>query len=429
MKKLFVSVGLAASAAGLTSAFAQGLEAAAPKLFNVSGTLRGFYDDNYTSSNTKKDSFGFEVSPKVSANIDLQQTVIGMRYTFGAYYYQDRANNGNNPMDYTHQADFWLDHAFDETMKANVTDSIVIGQDPKLVEGGAVTRVAGNNLANHAKFTLSKEWTRQFSTATHYANNLVIYSDSSTLQNAINPGSNPSQASLLNRIEQNVGTDFQWQFQPETMGFIGYNYSWTRYTGGSQIATPFGGSGGIPYYSDARNNNTHYGYLGVNHVFSPNLSVTAKGGVSVVDLYNDPISTSSSVSPYADVSATYTFMPGSFVQAGFTQNISATDVVTPGSSGQLTQYQQSSVAYMNLTHQFDAKLTGSLIGQYSYSTFKDGAYGGQADNQVSTGVNLNYQINRHFSADLGYNFNELFSNIDGRGYTRNRVYIGLGATY
>ena len=47
MKKIFVSIGLAASAAGLSSVFAQGMESATPKLWNVSGTLRGFYDDNY----------------------------------------------------------------------------------------------------------------------------------------------------------------------------------------------------------------------------------------------------------------------------------------------------------------------------------------------------------------------------------------------
>ncbi len=117
------------------------------------------------------------------------------------------------------------------------------------------------------------------------------------------------------------------------------------------------------------------------------------------------------------------------LQVGFTQDINATDVATPSSDGHLTQYQESSVFYLNLTHQFDAKLTASLVGQYVYSDYKDGHYGGEADNEVNAGVNLNYQINRNFSANAGYNFDELFSDIDGRGYSRNRVYLGLTANY
>lgn len=430
MKKIFVSIGLAASAAGLSSAFAQSIESATPQLWNVSGTLRGFYDDNYTTSSTKQRAWGFEVSPSVSANLDLQQTDIGIRYTFGMYYYFDRADdNGSNPIDYTHQADVWLDHAFDETLRANVTDTFVIAQDPTLLNGGgAVTRIGGNNIINRGKISLTKDWTRQFSTSIHYENGLIIYSDA-VVPNTSKPstGDNPSAAAILNRFEQNAGLDLQWHFDEETMAFVGYNFAWTRYTGSAPILPV--ASSPVPYYSDARNNNTHYGYVGVQHQFSPNLSGTVRGGVYYVDMYEDPISPSHSLAPYADISATYTFSPGSYLQGGFTQNMNATDVVAPGANGQLTQYQQSSVAYLNLTHQFDAKLTGSLVGQYAYSQFKDGAYGGLADNTVSAGVSLNYQISTHFSADAGYNFDELFSDIAGRDYSRNRVYIGLGANY
>jgi len=423
MKKIFVSIGLAASAAGLSSAFAQGMEAASPKIWNVSGTLRGFYDDNYNQSHTKQGSWGFQVSPSVSANLDLQQTDIGIRYTFGMYYYFDRANNDQKPIDYTHQADVWLDHAFSETLKLNVTDSFIVAQDPTLLKGGgAVTRVGGNDMVNSGEITLTKDWTRQFSTAGFYGNNYILYSGKTISSGGPStPGSNPSQADILNRIEQNAGFDLQWQFDEETMGFVGYKFAWTQYTGDALI-TP-------TYYSDARNNNIHYGYVGVRHEFSPNLSGSARGGVSYVDMYNDPTGASTSTAPYANISATYTFTPGSFLEGGFTQDINATDVVAPDANGKLTQYQESSIAYLNLTHKFDSKLTGSLVGQYAHQQFKDGAYGSQADNTIGAGVSLNYQINSHLFADLGYNYDELFSDVPGRNYSRNRVYIGLGANY
>src|SRR5690348_14051323 len=103
MKKLFVSVGLiAAGTVGLQAAYAPGLDSmAASKIWSVSGTLRGFYDDNYTTaaSGPNRGSFGFEVSPQLDLNVALQQTELGMRYTYGAYYYVERENLGQNPWD------------------------------------------------------------------------------------------------------------------------------------------------------------------------------------------------------------------------------------------------------------------------------------------------------------------------------------------
>jgi len=430
MKKIFVSVGLAAAgAAGFTSAMAQSMEAGpTPKMWNVNGSLRGFYDDNYAVANNKKGSFGIELTPSASANIDLQQTTIGIRYTFGMYWYQQRADNGMNAVDYTHQADLWLEHAFTGRVKLNLTDTFAVAQDPKLVDGGAVTRVEGNNLANHAKATLTTDWTRQFSTATFYGNDLYIYSDSGTTNAAA--GTDPSTAALLNRIEQKVGTDFQWHFQPETVGFIGYAYSWVRYTGDKQISPQqVIGSKLITYMSDARNYNAHYGYVGVSHEFSPNLSGTGRVGASYTDLYNDPVSASKSWAPYADLSVVYTYIPGSYMQAGYRQDMNSTDIVAPNNAGHLTQYQESSVFYFDINHRFTPKITGSLVSQYMYSSYKEGAYSGNGDSAVSAGVNLTYQINRHFSCEAGYNFDELFSSISGRDNTRNRVYIGLGAQY
>ena len=443
MKKIFVSVGLAAAGvAGWSSASAQSLEAGAtPKLWNVSASLRGFYDDNYAVAQNKKGSFGFEFTPSVSANVDLPQTDIGVKYTLGLYYYLQRANVGLNPLDVTHQGDLWVDHAFNERWKLNLADSLAVGQDPQLVQGGAVVRVAGNNLANRAQATLNTEWTKPFSTATHYGNNLFIYQNNN---NSPTNGANPSNAALLNRIEQNAGIDLQWHFSPETIGFVGYNYSWVRYSGNAEIAIPYNAAPmpWLYYFSDNRDYNTHYGYVGVSHEFGPSLSGSARGGVSDTETLHEydiqhggpngylsgPSSTS--LAPYADLSLTYTYLPGSYVQAGFTHNINSTDVATPSATtGLLTAYQESSVFYMDINHRFNSKLSASLLGQYQYSTYKEGAYNGEGDSTVRAGINLNYLINRHFSADVGYSFDDLISSIPGRANTRNRVYIGLTANY
>ena len=427
MKKIFISAGLAAvSAAGFETVFAAAPDALSPKDWNVSGTLRGFYDDNYSMGGNQKGSFGLEVSPTISLNVPLQQTEIGLRYTYGLYYYQQREDLNVDPIDQTHQMELWLDHAFNERWRANVTDSFAIGQEPELLQpnqgvGQAVPyRIQGDNMANHANFTLNTEWTRLLSTALHYGNNFYDYQNSGG--NAIVP----SYAGILNRVEQNVSLDFQWTIQPETMAFIGYNFSLVNYTGGEQIAVnPLSP---LPYMSDSRDLMSHTAYVGVNHQFTANLSAMVKGGVTYTDSYNDP-QNSTSLSPYADLSVSYTYIPGSYVQVGLTHQINATDVVSPGLNGSLTQNQESTVVYADINHRFTPKLLGTVIGRFSSSTFNGGAYNNSSDEAYGLGINLNYQINRHFSVDLGYNYDDLVSGIAGRSYDRNRVYIGLIAKY
>ena len=60
------------------------------KVWAVSASLRGFYDDNYATTPKKVGSYGFEVSPDLSVSAPLGQTEIGLRYIYGLYYYQKR---------------------------------------------------------------------------------------------------------------------------------------------------------------------------------------------------------------------------------------------------------------------------------------------------------------------------------------------------
>ena len=133
--------------------------------------------------------------------------------------------------------------------------------------------------------------------------------------------------------------------------------------------------------------------------------------------------------PYADVSLTYTYLPGSYLQLGFTEKQIATDVAGVNGNGQVTQGEQASTIYGSINQKITSKLTGSLIGSYQYGTFSKGQSNGEVDNFYGLGVNLTYAFNRHFSAEVGYNYDDLNSNIADRGYSRNRVYLGVTAAY
>jgi hypothetical protein len=429
MNKLFVSVGLiAAGTASLQAAYAPDWNSTSASMWSVSGSLRGFYDDNYTtaSSGAKTGSFGLEASPQISLNVPLQQTELGMRFIYGLYYYQERESRGENPIDQTDQFDLWLDHAFTERWQVRVQDSFALGQEPELIDPNTslTRRVNGNNFSNTGTITLHTDWTRLFSTELGYQNMLLNY------ENSGGNFTDPSLAGLLNRMEQSAWLNLQWMVRPETMVQVGGRFALANYTGDEQIAfsPALGMSTGNPfYYSQDRDSRSYIGYLGFQHAFLPNLSINAQGGFQYTESYNDPLS-SPTLTPYAVMSAVYTYAPGSYAQVGFTEVQSATDVIAPDAQGRITQNQQSSTVYASINQKITAKLLGTVIGRWQHSIFNGGHYNNQTSDYYNLGVNLSYSFSTHFSGEAGYNFDDVQSQAQG-SYTRNRVYLGVSAVY
>jgi len=454
MKKFFASVGLAAAgAASLQAAYAPDLgPMSTAKLWSVSASLRGFYDDNYDTANSSlkpRGSYGFEVSPQLMLAVPLQQTELGLRNTYAMTYYQERESLGQNPVDQSDQLDLWVDHAFTERWNAKVSDTFVVGQEPQLLtpNGSPVSlpvRVREDNVVNTGNITVNTDWTRLFSTSLNYQNSFYDYQNSGAAIVDVQPvgpvpyppfiypgatGKGASLAGLLNRIEQNISLDLQWRFSAETMVLIGGSVGQVNYTGNEPVAFNPSGIGPLYYYSSDRDNRSYTGYVGIQHNLLPNLNVSAKVGASYTDQYNDPLS-SPSVTPYASVSVIYTYLPGSYAEVGLQQMRNATDVVAPSlTTGKITQDQESTYVYGSINHQITPKLLGTLIGSWQYSTFQDGAYANSADSLYSLGLSFSYTFTPHLSADAGYNFDDIQSNINQRGYTRSRVYLGLTAAY
>ena len=396
--------------------------------------MRGFYDDNYNTASpgpNKRDSIGFEVSPELDLNVALQQTELGLRYTYGMYYYQDRENLGENPIDQTHQVDLWVDHAFTERWQTKVMDTFVVGQEPELLDPNTSVqqRVNGNNIRNTGTVDLNTIWTRLFSTKLAYQNSFFDYQNSGTTPaNFATQGA--SLAGELNRIDQTISLDLQWEVAPETIAFVGGAFEWVNYDGNEPIAQ----TGVNTYlYSDSRNSRSYFGYVGAQHNMLANLSFTGKVGIQYTDNYNNQPSGTTSVNPYADLSMVYTYLPGSYAQFGFTQTQNATDQIGAyqpnGSNGSISLFTESSTVYASVNQKLTPKMMGTVIGRWQHSMFYGGQYNSQTEDYYSFGANLSYAFNQHISAEAGYNLDYLQSNIPGNLYSRNRVYLGVSAAY
>jgi hypothetical protein len=433
MKKIVASVGLfAVGASGVQAASPAALTADATKPWSVSATLRGFYDDNVGTApkgNPTTESFGFEVRPGFNLNWGMEQTTISLGYLYSFRYYDHRPPGNSEKYDQSHIFNALVNHAFSERYVLNVTDSFVIGQEPDLLRAtetfNSYQRIPGNNIRNYGTIKFSAQHTPVFGSEIGYDNSFFNYADENPhFDDSGTVFLFPSNAGLLDRIEHYLHIDARWTILPNTVGVLGYRYSEVDYTANELIGEDI--VNGAAYKSDSRNARAHYGYLGVDHVFRPDLSATVRAGARYNDYYNEP-DNRTDVSPSVQASLTYVYAPESSLSLGLTHDMNATDLFS-AQGGNLTTDAETTTVYGTLTHRILPHLYGSLTGQFQNSTLNGGTFNNENELYYLVGLNLEYRFNLHLSTHIGYNYDKLDSDV-GRSFDRNRVYVGVTATY
>lgn len=421
----------------LGAATLQAQYAAAPTLtrqestkpWSVAATLRGFYDDNYVTrpSDLERDSFGFELSPSVGLNWTLPQTHVGLSYVYGLRYYEDREEN---TADHSHQANLKLTHVFSERYKVDASDSFVVAQEPEIIEREGTPfarflRTDGDNLRNTANGTFTAGITEQLSTVLGYTHSLYDYDQEGV----------GSLSSLLDRQEHLIAASLRWQVVPSTTAVFGYQYGDTEYDNGNTLGFLFRPGVGVQAVpSTIRNSRSHYVFVGADHAFSPQLTASVRGGAQFTEYDSGslerlfPNADNDTTSPYVDANANYFYREDSYVQLGVRHTRQATDIAFFQIDSP-TLDQEATTVYTSLNHRILPKLTGSLLAQYQRAEFEGGGADNELENFLLAGLNLSYEINQFLSAETGYNFDRLDSDIPNRSFTRNRVYVGIRATY
>lgn len=434
MKRVLTSASLLALGAG--SLYANDPEMSrqiSGRPFTVSATVRGFYDDNINTSPDKviinnrahdprEESFGVQVSPSVHLNLAMEQTFLGLGYTYILNWYDNREPHDT---DQSHEFSAKLRHQFSPRHQIAVDDAFIMTSEPTAVQSfGIVTvpvRTGGDVLQNHGSiddtFQLTSIWGLSFG----YANTWVDYEEDGV----------GSRSALLDRMEHLLRADARYQFSPKLVGIVGYTFGFTTFTGDEslQLDDPTTlGFNEASLQSDYRDSTSHYAYIGVDYDVTAKLRASVRVGAQFSD-YSE--ADESSANPYADASMSYSFTPRTGLEAGIRHSRSATDVSAIDTSGQATLDSEVTAMYLGLNHRFMPNLTTGVIFQYQISSFDEGLNDGETEDLFMVGVNVEYHFNRHFSADAGYNYDHLNSDIKGndRSYDRNRFYVGLKATY
>jgi hypothetical protein len=406
MNKFIASAGLAAiGATGLQAAYAPNLSPMeASKPWSIAASVRGFYDDNYNTSpkSLKRDSYGIEFSPSAAVHMPMDQTYIGASYVYTLRYYDDRPENS---VDHTHEINLKLDHKFSERYRLRFDDSFAYSQEPEIIQGSGAAatfiRTDSEALRNRARLDLTAQLTELLSIEPGYTMTWYDFLDEG-------PG---SRSALLDRVEHQLHIDALYQIQEHLLGGLGYEFGVRDYYSDELIAP--GRTG------DSRDSQFHKFYGRADYAFSSQLNASAKVGVEYTsyDTLGDD-----EVSPFFDLSATYTYLQNSYAQLGVRHTRNATDIGD-------AKDQESTLVYASVNHRISRELTASLLGHYQYGEFNGGSFDGDVDNAIWMGLNLEYRFTPNWAVDAGYNWDRLDSDLGFRSYTRNRIYVGTSATF
>ena len=401
MNNKIVTLGVAA----LGVAAAQAADAG--KVWEVTASLRGFYDDNYTTSPEAlaEESWGIEVSPGISLTIgEGTDMELSAGYAFGMRYYEDRESDNE---DYGHDLGISLNKAFSDTSSLQLSNGLVVAQEPEVLNGGTPLRREGDNLRN----TFSAKYRRILSGSIEvdvgYGNSIYDFEEE-------------WYAALLDRSYNQANLDVIY-VTPQTEYYVGYKFSSTDFDGNA-LQVP-----GLDFNPEARNNHAHYGYVGARHLVDKNLLANLEAGVQNVDFYDFDLMPGfipeDETSPYVNAVMKWGYAEGSELVAGVSLARSATDLQAAD--------QETTSVYAQLVHKVSARIHGTLTGRFQDSEISGG--GGKLDGKEESllllGASLTYAVADNIWTELAYNYDELDSDIQNRSFERNYVSVSIGTSF
>jgi len=379
----------------------------AGKVWEVTASLRGFYDDNYTTSPEvlAEESWGIEVSPGINLTLgEGTDMEFSAGYAFGMRYYEDR---GGDNEDYGHELGISLDKKFSDTSVLLLSNGLVVAQEPEILNGGTPLRIEGDNLRN----TFAAQYRRILSGSTGveigYGNSIFDYEEE-------------YHSALLDRSYNEVSLDVFYG-AAETEYYAGYRYSSTDFEG-DVLKVP-----GLVFDPGARSNHAHSGYVGARHQLDKNIRADVRAGVQNVDYYDFDLMPGlipeDETSPYVDARMEWEYAEGSKLVAGATLARGATDLQAAD--------QEITSVYAQLLHKISGRVHGTLTGRFQDAEISGGGEGldGKEESLLLLGASLTYAVADNIWAEVAYNYDELDSDVPYRSFERNYLSVGIGTTY
>ena len=127
---------------------------------------------------------------------------------------------------------------------------------------------------------------------------------------------------------------------------------------------------------------------------------------------------------------TYRYRATSSLQFGINLMQAPTDSYNPQGRSYVLNA-ESLVLYAAWIHEILPRLYSNVNGSYQQSKYNGGSIDGESSMYYRIGLSLAYEFTKYVSASVGYNWDQSNNpdSISYEDYTRNRVFIGVTATY
>jgi hypothetical protein len=358
--------------------------------------ISGGYDDNVNSASANKQSSStMALNPRLFLNIPLDQTFVGLRYSYNWINYPDRV--GGDKYDQNHNGDLIFSHRFNPRLQLDLTDNFRRGISPQLTTfTGAILQFEGNYYFNNLTGTLTYNLTRLWTLSINTAWQFWSYDNASNAQqdrNIYTPGFNLNY--LLN---------------PATTLGLGFNVGIVDYNN--------------PGPNNQLNSTTETAYLFLSHLFNPQLSAQVSAGGSVTELGDGHTASS----PYATGSFTYRYSRNGTVSIGGSYFTYTSD---------LNGYRNSDAmaAFLQCSHMITPKLTGRLLLNFTHYEMHNpdfntiaSAIPDPASDSWLVNLGATYAFTRWLYGEAYYQFTHSSSNLGG-SFDRNQIWGGIRVTY
>jgi hypothetical protein len=362
------------------------------KPYTISVSLREEYDDNInTTSSNEEGSFKTIISPDILFRYPMDNTLLSFSYKLDAIYFNNRDGDS---FDFNHNVTGRVNHKFTERFEVDFRERFSFSSEPEIGNNLATNRRSGDGFTNDLSLEGTYDWTERFSTVTSYSNTITFYDDSIV-------------ANTNEYVRHGANQDFRFKVLPTTTAVAGYGYDTFDYDV-------------IP-----RDHDIHTLVVGADHYLLREWLLTGRVGAEYV--LNDNPLLDDNVGPYGNLKTVWNFLPKSSLTAGYSYGTEVTDTSAFGN-------QVSHTFDLGVSHAWTQKFVTSMSLQYKAATFERGQALAAVnddffDNFYSASIKAAYAWTEWFSTEAGYTHTTSDSDLPGREYFRNQVFIGVRGTY
>jgi hypothetical protein len=354
-----------------------------------SATLGGGYDRlNFSAADVGDiDSLFMQAGASATFSDNDRTTPWNLGLDLATLYYLD-SPEGVDAENYTARAAFNISHEFSSRLRVNNNFFLTYEVEPNFGVGASTARRAGQYFYGFNNFSVAYAWSERFSTTSSYTVDGIKYDDSA-----------------VGQFEDRLSHLFAQQFSyavSKTLKAVGeYRFRTTRFQTASNA-----------------NFMSHFLLVGVDKAWSERSSGSIRAGAEFYDSKR-----TSEVAPYFEAAVSHKASEKTTMQLFSSVGFDGSELNAFGS-------RYSYRTGVTASHQASERLrlTGGLNHVYSEFNGDEGARDIN-EHQVNATAGLGYRIWDNITLDANYTYTLLSSDDEFREYDRNRIFLGVNATF